>query len=132
MITFVSRFVNNILESNNPRDFEQDFILLDSGLIAKKDVYMEVIYYLTNEDIAEAIITKINPGFILTFFRPENHKKHDSDVLIVYFQKNKYWLKPLIQDLSGVEFLFVFITFRAALFVTLLYSDCLEKYNNLS
>ncbi len=96
---FAHNFVNKILENECPGDFQSDFRLLISGLIERRSDFKEVIYDLTNEDLAKEIMTKINPGFILTFFNIENHKNPDKTTLINYYHSNKNWLIPLIREL---------------------------------
>ena len=100
MKSFVFRFVSDIIHSNHPKDFESDFRLLLSGLFAKKDEFKEVIYCLTKVEMAEKIMKNINPGFVLTFFRPENHENHAPSFLIDYYISNKSWLKPIILSRS--------------------------------
>lgn len=106
MKIFTERFVKKILESNCPKDFSSDFKLLSSGLFASKDEFKEVGYYLTSEGVAEKIMKQIDPGSVLTFFRPKNHARPDSAALIDYYNKNKGWLKSLFIGLSAVSLSF--------------------------
>ena len=112
MKTFATRFVKDILASDCPKDYESDFILLISGLIARKDDFKKVIYYLTSEDIAKEIITKIHYTFVKIFFRPENHDNPSPNTLINYYHDNKDWLIPLFLNKSRVTFYFVFKIFK--------------------
>ena len=96
----VEEYVNAILGSGNPSDFESDFKLLISGLFARKDEFKEVIYSLTNEGMAVKIMKNINPGFVSSFFRPENHENLAPNFLIDYYIQNKSWLKPIILSRS--------------------------------
>ena len=97
MKTFAARFVKGILASDCPKDFESDFRLFKSGLFARKGDFKKVIYYLTSENLAKEIITKIYYGFVLKIFRPENHEIPNPDALIKYYLDNKGWLIPSIQ-----------------------------------
>ena len=111
MKTFAARFVKDILASDCPKDFESDFRLFKSGLIARKGDFKKVVFYLTREEVAKVIITKIYSGFVLTFFRPENYEIPDPDALIKYYLDNKGWLIPSIKKnppsvLQSLSYLF--------------------------
>lgn len=101
MKTFAACFVKDILASDCPKDFESDFRLFKSGLIARKGDFKKVVFYLTSEEVAKEIITKIDYSFVLTFFRPDNHEIPNPDALIKYYLDNKGWLIPLIRKHSA-------------------------------
>ena len=96
---FARFFIDDfILKQNKPRNYENDFKALFSGLIARKKEFDDTIQYLTSEDEVKEIIVKINPGFVLYFFRNGNFD--DSDALNEYYTANKIWLKTSILELS--------------------------------
>ncbi len=136
MKIFAVRFVKKVLDSDSPRDFENDFRLLVWGLVSRKDEFQEVTCSLTCQDMAEKIIKEIFPGFVLTFFRPENHNDSHSKELIQYYEDNKNWLKPLILVFTPYFLCQVYRTFKKylgysnflkAIFVT---TEELEDYMN--
>ena len=90
---FIETFLNAILNSGKPCDFEKEFTALLSGIIAKKDELKNVVYLLTSEDFAKDIITKLNPGFVSFFFRPENHRTYNPNALLKYYNENADWMK---------------------------------------
>jgi hypothetical protein len=106
----VKKYIDAILASSNPRAFEDDFRLLYSGLIARKDEFKTVIQYLTQEDEAERIIKNLNPGFVLNFFHTENH--NDSNALMNYYKKNSHWLKPAFLELTPKPLTLIYIAFK--------------------
>lgn len=91
-----------ILKQHNPRGFENDFSLLVSGLIARKDEYKVVLQYLIQEDVATRIIKRLNPGFVIQFFNTQNYDDPSASVktLMSYYKKNIKWLKPSILGLD--------------------------------
>lgn len=99
MKTFATCFVNDILVSDCPKDFENEFRLLVSGL-NEKDEFKGVIRCLTREDLAERIMKDLNPGFVLWYFHPENHENPDPEALVEYYKKNIECLKPVILGLE--------------------------------
>ena len=88
-------FVNRILVYQTPRAFEGDFKLLISGLREKNTEYEEAIKALTRWDLAEQIIQKINPAFIITAF---DTKYTNAEKVKEIYNKNKKLLKEIILD----------------------------------
>lgn len=112
---FVKYYLEDfILQQHNPRDFENDFRLLVSGLIARKDEYKVGLQYLTQEDVAKIIITKLNPAFVLNFFNTNRFEDPDASVetLMNYYKKNKKWLKTSILGLDPYPLGLVVTTFN--------------------
>ncbi len=101
MRIFAERFINDILATDCPNDFESDFILFNSGLRARSAEYKNVIYYIHKEDIAEIIIKKINSAFVSFFFHPKNHENSNPDELINYYHNNKNWLIPIFKEIPA-------------------------------
>jgi len=121
----VETFVNAILDSGNSRDFNKDFRLLWSGIIAREDEFKEVVFYLTREDMAERIINELYPGFVAYFFHPENHETPDPEALVKYYKKNIDWLKPVILGLEPTPLGHLHTVFKKHLKKYLKY-DCFE------
>ena len=96
----VEEYVNAILRSGNPSDYESDFKLLISGLSAKKEEFKEVIYCLTNLGMAEKIMKNINPGFVFCFFILDNHEYPNRDALIKYYHNNLNYLRSIILKMA--------------------------------
>lgn len=97
---FVRFFIDDfILKQNKPREFEGDLRLLQSGLFARDEEFRKIIQYITSEDKAMEIITKLNPGFVVPFF----HNNHDSDALKLY-KDNIVLFKLSILELSPLGF----------------------------
>jgi len=95
---FVKQFVDAILASSNPRKFEGDFILLVSGLMARKEEFRDIIMELTEWNKAKEIIMKINSGFIIQMLHTENG--HSIDSLRNILDSNIDTLRPYILELS--------------------------------
>lgn len=132
MKTFATRFVKGILDNDCPRDFESDFRLMHSGLVARKNEFREVIQYLTQEDLAKEIIMKLNPGYVLTFFNTQNYDDSNSvDKLLSYYEKNKDWLKIAILELNPAGFNLVFLTFKNHLGYSSIVKDVFENPDDL-
>ena len=106
---FVKTYINAILKSGNPRTYETDFKLLIHGIIDRTDEFQNLLIDLCDWPIAEKIIKKINPGFIVSSF----HYKvgHSHEEILDYFIANIGWLKeslhklhPGILDLLAMRF----------------------------
>lgn len=91
-------FVDRILKNETPRVFESDFILLVSGLMARKEEFRDIIKELTEWDRAKVIIEKINSGFTIQLFYTENG--HDVNSLRNIYDNNNDILRPYILELS--------------------------------
>lgn len=131
MKTFAECFINDILATKCPSDFESDFKLFISGLTTRNNEFMNVIYYLNREDIAEIIIKRINSLFVLLFFRPFNHEKPNSDALKIYYHNNKKWLIPLFLKYSSGILDKIDAIFRKRLGYCNVVKDIFEDANDL-
>lgn len=130
MKIFATHFVENILSNDNPKGFESDFKLLNFGLLTRKDEFREVIYSLTCENIAKRIISMVYPGFVLEFFRSENHKESNPDAIISYYQNNKCWFISSIQQLSPYILHYVYRIFKNHLGYNIV-NDIFDNIRNL-
>lgn len=131
MKTFTIRFLDNILSYNCPKDYVRDFRLLYVGLFTRKEEFEEVYYNLTREELAKEIITKLDPGFVLKFFRPNNHVQPNPEALIDYYQNNTDWLKPIFQGLSPYPLNIINRLFKNHLSFDNLIKDIFEDSKNL-
>lgn len=96
---FVKFFIYDfILKQTNTKDFEGDFILLVSGLMARKEEFRDIIMELTEWNKAKEIIMKINSGFIIQMLHTENG--HSIDSLRNILDSNIDTLRPYILELS--------------------------------
>lgn len=127
----VKFFVDDfILKQNNPRNYENEFRLLNSGLVARKEEFMEVIQHLRHE--AKTIIMNLNPVFVFSFFRVENHNDcNELNTLINYYTENKDWLTSSIRELNPAGLELIYLTFNNHLHYTSIMEDIFKNPDDL-
>jgi hypothetical protein len=87
---YVKKYIQFMLDSPDPRQFESNFIQLISGLASKSDLFSPLIKELTdgNDKWVRNIIEKLNSGFVFVFFNTLNYEEL-SKVRFEFYKENK-------------------------------------------